>query len=870
MKQVGAAVRATDRQLGRKADWHLGRIGRLLEEIEPIPQRQWQGALRAARNENLTVVLGRLGEDSPGLLALLHLFKPYRPETRKVLAELSEILADNSELRKLAKAGEKRFEGAAVVVDELLPRRTKSTTRQRWVDADFSGRDDLRAILEAFASSDHAAVLGKLLNPQAAARMERLIRFYAGELPDLRPERQQLDALRGISDVMRRVKLVHKGIQALLGTRDEVRGLVIGQLISQAFAAQKSIDAFNRLGPRLERIEEPWAKALALWVASVFAERVWYGVEHDEAALKMWETLAERGKELGRAIDERIEELRSMGLESAADFLSIERARLKAAISDIDQMLAKMDEIRTTDDQFEGLAEALKEFKELAADRGVAISDLLETYRPEARRIPDEQGLVEHTTNLLRSIEDPWPASGSEDLREYLRRLRAFAEQSHADRLRGRLAEVVGLSLISKGVVLDKDDVAEIEEGWPKLSQEFAGACRDAIEMTPQAGSEKLRVWVNEALDKQSCLAEWPGLDAPRFASLDIKVREWATRVTVRPSQVAEAGAFRSRAQQLLTNLSRCVAPTVIDELLNVAEGAAAGEAYATLEREMQEFQREVEALAQSFREVVGPSALRWPYPGATRAAVCAELDASRRTAEDKREELHHRIQSLNGVIEQLGGRPRLIPSPPTVPDAQNIAATALAEAAGLLDSAWRTLFERLRHLGFDSVFSGRVTGSAPEEDQSSLDTARRWCGLVEEEARALEAMGLHFPEVTDKTPEAALEDFRLAVAQGEVELRNANERVRMLRSRLERLGCEDETSDVSPFTMLGDAKEAQRQLEAAIEEVRTRRLGKASEDAQRVYRALLAGDETHYGDVPPSIRELRRLGLLCTIEDNE
>jgi hypothetical protein len=184
---VASAVRLQDRQLGRKIDWHLARIGRLLEEVDARPQRRWQSAVAAARGDNLSGVMGRLAEDSPGLLALLYLFKPCRPETRKVLAELSGALAETSDLRKLASAAApgRQLEGAGVVVDELLPGRSGVAGRQRWVDTQFAGRTELRAVLDTFGSAESAGILGKLLNPHSGGRMERLISFHAGKLSDL-------------------------------------------------------------------------------------------------------------------------------------------------------------------------------------------------------------------------------------------------------------------------------------------------------------------------------------------------------------------------------------------------------------------------------------------------------------------------------------------------------------------------------------------------------------------------------------------------------------------------------------------------------------------------------------------------------------
>jgi hypothetical protein len=40
--------------------------------------------------------------------------------------------------------------------------------------------------------------------------------------------------------------------------------------------------------------------------------------------------------------------------------------------------------------------------------------------------------------------------------------------------LRARLAQVVEVPFVSKEFVLDLDDIVEITELWPKLSEEFA------------------------------------------------------------------------------------------------------------------------------------------------------------------------------------------------------------------------------------------------------------------------------------------------------------------------------------------------------------------------------------------------------------
>ena len=202
-----------------------------------------------------------------------------------------------------------------------------------------------------------------------------------------------------------------------------------------------------------------------------------YGVERDEAMLKVWETLADRGKALARKLDDRLDELRELGFRGAAEFMSMERGRLRAGTSDAELMQGKMDELQTTIEQVAGLAEVLKSFKDLAAERRTEISELLKSYRPEAGQMSEERQSVQRVVDLLGRIDDDWPPPGAGNLRTYLRRLQAFAEQSHAGRLRMRLAQIVGLPVISTSTLLDTDDVADIEEQWPVLWDEFARAC---------------------------------------------------------------------------------------------------------------------------------------------------------------------------------------------------------------------------------------------------------------------------------------------------------------------------------------------------------------------------------------------------------
>jgi hypothetical protein len=525
-------------------------------------------------------------------------------------------------------------------------------------------------------------------------------------------------------------------------------------------------------------------------------------------------------------------------------------------------MRAKIEELEITLNQVGDLSEILKAFKELAAERRTEVSELLQSYRPEAGNVSEERESIERVVELLRRIEDDWPLPGAEDLRTYLRRLREFAEQSHADRLRMRLAQIFGLSVISKDIVLDPDDVVEIQDNWPLLSKDFAEAYLEPLGIAPPSSSDKLVVWIREASQKQALLAALP-LDE-RLAALDAKTRAWATRVVVRPSQVEEAINSRGRVLQLLSNLSRSVGPSVINEVIMLGERAQPGESHSVLEREAQVLQDAVERLAARLNEIAG--GVRRQFSGETCAAILAELDVARRSAEESRTELHKRILSLGRVVEQLGGRAAPIPSPLSVPEAQRLAKAEFEAAITLLTKAWHRVTERLRNVGINPQLAQRTRGATPENDLSCLEAASDWCNLVEKDVSALIAMGAQIPELVAETREAVLQDLRAEVGRWQKQLEDVNESVRLIRLRLLRLGCPG-VDDKPPFVDIKDAKAEFERLTTELDGARGERLREASEHAQGAYKMLLSDDVPD--PVAAAFRELRDLGLIRTIEDD-
>jgi hypothetical protein len=61
--------------------------------------------------------------------------------------------------------------------------------------------------------------------------------------------------------------------------------------------------------------------------------------------------------------------------------------------------------------------------------------------------------------------------------------------------------------------------------------------------------------------------------------------------------------------------------------------------------------------------------------------------------------------------------------------------------AKRLIEQAWQHVTGRLERLGLDVALAGYPESYTEEEDLVRLESARNWCGLVEEQAN--EAMGL-------------------------------------------------------------------------------------------------------------------------------
>jgi hypothetical protein len=95
----------------------------------------------------------------------------------------------------------------------------------------------------------------------------------------------------------------------------------------------------------------------------------------------------------------------------------------------------------------------------------------------------------------------------------------------------------------------------------------------------------------------------------------------------------------------------------------------------------------------------------------------------------------------LGASSRVLAGGPKPIPSPLTLPEAERLANVESENAKRLIEQAWQHVTGRLERLELDGALAGYPGSYTEEEDLVRLESARNWCGLVEEQAN--EAMGL-------------------------------------------------------------------------------------------------------------------------------
>jgi hypothetical protein len=126
-----------------------------------------------------------------------------------------------------------------------------------------------------------------------------------------------------------------------------------------------------------------------------------------------------------------------------------------------------------------------------------------------------------------------------------------------------------------------------------------------------------------------------------------------------------------------------------------------------------------------------------------------------------------------------------------------------------------------------------------------------------------LVSRGVDIPEISEKI--TTLDQLDETIKSGASELKAINDLLNMGGRRLALIGGSFE-SDAYPTSRLDDARASLETLRAEIHRLKEVRLAGASEQAVKAYNALISQG---YDDVYKPFRELRDLGLICTVEDD-
>ncbi|HEX9430496.1 MAG TPA: hypothetical protein VF944_08975, partial [Candidatus Bathyarchaeia archaeon] len=334
-----------------------------------------------------------------------------------------------------------RLEGAAVIVDNLLP---GFGDRKRWVESDFPGRRELRQILDKFSMIDHYETLAALLYPEQPERLKAFIEFYRGQLPSISSERQELNALRGLAGLQQRVKKVHDGISRLVGDKRAPRGLFsVGKFIELVWQANKELTRLQEIGAQAEQLKDPWAKTLALWICGVFAERIKSGVESEEATLREWEELAREGEEVGRQAEEVIRDIHKEGFTAIAESLQREQRDLRKFLDSPEDLKRTIDEFKGQIDAYVCLKDCYIDFRSVCAQLEIDLETSLRTYCPRPEDIGGFCKQLEQALPSIAELEEPPPAPTDAELATYVSQLERYTQESRKKRLQGRLAQVI-------------------------------------------------------------------------------------------------------------------------------------------------------------------------------------------------------------------------------------------------------------------------------------------------------------------------------------------------------------------------------------------------------------------------------------------
>ncbi len=353
------------------------------------------------------------------------------------------------------------------------------------------------------------------------------------------------------------------------------------------------------------------------------------------------------------------------------------------------------------------------------------------------------------------------------------------------------------------------------------------------------------------------------------LSPLDERIRAWATSVEVRPHALDRISQERDQIRQLLNNHPlRHVEAAVVQHFIDVAKLKNPGDIYSALVSAIQSFVQKLEDELNTLRELLSSDGKPKPLPGGTPEQVLHSLGTKLTEAQQERDQLYEKMQRLSSGMQSLKLQPEPVPSPLSLPEAHRLAGRFEARVRGELNNRQAQLQKELEALGLPSaLLSGSAHHSLQEEIESYLtnqkecEQARVFIGQLDQlGATRASVQGVEWTSVFD-----ALQD---EVVNARSELETYRAQIGVFRRRVQRLEGSAALIAGAPVTNLLEARGLLKTLTEELEMSRKRRLDTASEKARKLYFALsempLAVEEKQF--VP--IFELRKLGLLKTVED--
>lgn len=857
-----------DRQLARKIAWHRDRVAVQVRDVRPRPDVTWQSAAGYIRqNETFRGTLARLDRESPALLGLLFALRQLGAAERAVCIRAAALLAEGSPLRRLAREANPggRLSGAAVVIDGLLPGGARAP---RWTELPSQGARDLGQLLDRFAGQPSLRQrLATWLYPEDRVRLEALIQYHGGALPDVTRELDALDALRRLDETSRRAAALVSDLERCTGRRQaSLTALKLGNFTDQLRLQAGPVELLRALAADVQALQEQavqvWVRALMLWVCGVIAARLLKGIEKEQAALADWERIATAGADLGRQADELQRALSAAGAHRCVELLRHRRAQLANLLDSAATAARGVENLRVVVVALGPLVASLEDACEALRERGISVDEALESYLPDLDESSTHLTLLRRVPEWLAELGQELPRPAGRGLVDYLEALRRHAETSRGTRLRMRLEDLLGATFDHE-LRVNADEVDAIDRAWATLTEPNRDTVRASLQGAAVRGSDELQRWIVDSATKAEVLAGWTDPGHRLLGEVDGRVASWSLALSVTPDELREATRMRARAVGALQNLrSGLLAPEVVDELLSAGLAADGGRAFQTIVQGIREFEESLNALRERYAKVAG----NYPVGALEAMTPAGALQALESLCTAKQGELEAEVtqlRELSALLVEHGDRGAPIPAELSLVGAARLVER---EATRVRDALTRKHEALTAWLVSAQLPAELVPAPAAELAQwrDELLTARRHATEVHALLETARRLGLPAEGclVGDWQAIAAQLQARNQAAQEELQIlhRRADE----LAERCARLGG-PLASSPDPAPTLEAARKRVESSQCEVVRLRQERLASASEPARQVYSAILAGGGA---ELPPAVAELVALGLLRTMEE--